>query len=328
MTNSRNRIAVGVCACLILLSAGFWRWQYCQEPIHCPPYRTEEVALANGEISLSGTLTLPDPALYPPPYSAAVIISGAGPQDRDGYNGLPIRPSLRLADALTRAGIATLRYDDRGVGGSTGDHDAATSLDFATDAAAAFAYLQNHPQIKANDIGAVGHSEGALIALLMLREGVPLAYLINLAGPTVQGSEVISKQIERRALAAGQPATEATKQAAEALALLNAIAAAGDGVDLAKQFGDWPALWAQAQIPLLAVFGGADVQVDAEQGRVGFLAATEKNPRARVEILAGANHMFLAAQTGSTNEYPSLVQQFVPNLMPLLIDWLRVGRFG
>lgn len=70
-----------------------------------------------------------------------VLISGSGPQDRD-ETVFGHKPFLVLADYLTRAGIAVLRYDDRGVGKSTGNFNSATTLDFVEDAKSAFAFLK------------------------------------------------------------------------------------------------------------------------------------------------------------------------------------------
>ena len=80
-------------------------------------YREEDVEITSGEILLAGTLTLPGSA---GPYPAAVLVSGSGGQNRDSdFAGFPVFGVM--ADHLTRHGIAVLRYDDPGVGGSTGD---------------------------------------------------------------------------------------------------------------------------------------------------------------------------------------------------------------
>ena len=133
-----------------------------QEPIPPFPYYSEEVSFPNPEfdISLAGTLTLPDTnGIYP----VAVLISGSGPQNRD-EELLGHKPFLVLADFLTRNGIGVLRYDDRGVGQSTGDHEAANSADLATDAKSAVRYLKTRKEIDPDKIGLIGHSEGGLMS--------------------------------------------------------------------------------------------------------------------------------------------------------------------
>jgi pimeloyl-ACP methyl ester carboxylesterase len=123
-----------------------------QEPVKPFPYKEEEVTFRNNvqNFDLTGTLTLPDGA---GPFPAVVMITGSGQQDRNetifGH-----KPFLVIADYLTRNGIAVLRYDDRGVGGSKGDAANATSLSFADDAAAAVAYLlDDRRSIKKNRSG-------------------------------------------------------------------------------------------------------------------------------------------------------------------------------
>src|SRR5262249_48957384 len=121
-----------------------------QEPKKPFPYTAEEVVYENkaAGVKLAATLTLPKGT---GPFPAVVFIPGSGPQDRDetvaGH-----RPFLVLADYLTRRGIAVLRADDRGVGGSTGNVYASTTADFADDALAGVAYLKSRREINAKQI--------------------------------------------------------------------------------------------------------------------------------------------------------------------------------
>ena len=129
------------------------------EPV---PYREEEVTFGNGELKFAGTLTLTLPESSGP-YPAVVMITGSGPQDRDeevaGFKVFRV-----IADHFTRHGIAVLRYDDRGVGGSDGDVMESTSHDFAGDAVAAIGMLKSRSDISGGRIGLVGHSEGGIVA--------------------------------------------------------------------------------------------------------------------------------------------------------------------
>ncbi|MDW8329819.1 MAG: alpha/beta fold hydrolase [Candidatus Bipolaricaulota bacterium] len=166
-----------------------------QEPKKPYPYREEEVIFANpsAAIQLAGTLTLPKEK---GPFPAVVLISGSGQQDRD-ETVFGHRPFLVLADHLTRQGIAVLRYDDRGVGKSTGDPTRATSADFATDALAAVRYLQTRKEIDPKKIGLIGHSEGGLIApLVAVQAPGEIAFIVLLAGPGVTGEELLLLQQE------------------------------------------------------------------------------------------------------------------------------------
>ena len=148
-------------------------------------------SLAKG-IKLAGTLTVPK---GPGPFPAAVFVSGSGGQDRD-ETMLGHKPFQVLADQLARLGIATLRYDDRGVGLSNGDQATGTSKDFANDAEGAHRFLKTAANIKRTKIGFIGHSEGALIAPMVAARNPDVAFVVMLAGPGVPGKDVILKQSE------------------------------------------------------------------------------------------------------------------------------------
>lgn len=158
------------------------------------PYEIREAAIANAAagVTLAGTLTLPKGA---GPAPAVVLVSGSGPQDRD-ETIMDHKPFLVLADALTRAGIAVLRYDDRGTGASTGDSAEATSADFAADAAAAIDWLGTQPGIDPRRIAVVGHSEGGLIAAMLAATRADLAGIVMLAGTGVDGRAILVSQGE------------------------------------------------------------------------------------------------------------------------------------
>ena len=172
-----------------------------QEPTPPYPYYSESVTFQNSGagISLSGTLTLPaKKGRFP----AVVLITGSGAQDRNetifGH-----KPFLIIADYLTRHGFAVLRYDDRGTNKSTGRFATATSLDFATDAESAIAYLQSRKDINPDKIGLAGHSEGGLVAAIAASQSRGIQFVISLAGPGAISYEVISLQMELIARAGG-----------------------------------------------------------------------------------------------------------------------------
>jgi hypothetical protein len=157
------------------------------------PYSALEVSIPNGEVTLSGTLTLPEGA---GPFPVVILVSGSGPQDRDETLAptIPIKPFFLIADHLTRNGIAVLRYDDRGVGQSTGQFDSATLEDFTSDAQAALDFLTTRPEIDQEHLGLLGHSEGGLVAAKLAASDSRLDFVITLAGPSVLGSEVLLLQ--------------------------------------------------------------------------------------------------------------------------------------
>jgi pimeloyl-ACP methyl ester carboxylesterase len=178
-----------------------------QEPQPPFPYTAEEVAYQNGAIRLAGTLTLP---AGDGPFPAVLLITGSGAQNRD-EELLGHKPFLVLADHLSRAGIAVLRVDDRGVGGSTGGPDA-TSADFAEDALAGVRFLKGLARIAADRIGLLGHSEGGLIAPLAASRSADVAFVILLAGSGVPGFELLPAQVEALNRAAGMSADQAHKE--------------------------------------------------------------------------------------------------------------------
>lgn len=165
------------------------------------PYSAVEVEYRNdaAKIRLAGTLTLPG---SPGPHPAVILITGSGAQDRDetlaGH-----KPFWVIADALTRRGIAVLRVDDRGVGGSTGSVSESTSEDFAGDVLAGVAFLKTRPEIDARQIGLIGHSEGGLVAPLAASKSPDVAFIVLLAGTAFPGTEILFQQGRALLLAGG-----------------------------------------------------------------------------------------------------------------------------
>lgn len=175
-----------------------------QEPREPFPYDAAEVTFENvaAGVTLAGTLTTPRGVAKAP---AVVLVSGSGPQDRDSQI-MGHRPFKLIADVLTRAGIAVLRYDDRGFGRSSGAFAAATTSDFAADAAAAVAFLRAREGIDAARIAVVGHSEGGLVAPWVAARDPKLAAIVSLAGPAVRGDSLLAAQSVALMRAAGRDA--------------------------------------------------------------------------------------------------------------------------
>jgi len=166
-----------------------------QEPKPPFPYAVDDVSYENSEagVTLAGTLTLPPSDRKVP---AVLLVSGSGPQDRD-ETVFGHKPFLVLADYLTRLGVAVLRYDDRGMGGSTGDFAIATTEDFAGDALAGVRFLETRPEIDSSRIGLIGHSEGGLIApMLAARYPSEIAFIVMMAGPGLPGEQILLDQSE------------------------------------------------------------------------------------------------------------------------------------
>lgn len=158
-----------------------------KEPL---PYSEEDIAFKSGRILLAGTLTTPKTeGIYP----AVILLTGNGPQDRDedifGFKIFRI-----IADYLARKGFAVLRYDDRGVGGSTGNTMLSTTEDFSNDALAAIEFLKKQNNIDRTKIGLLGHSEGAQIAELAVVNSKDVSFIVLLSGNGVDGGKLLIEQ--------------------------------------------------------------------------------------------------------------------------------------
>lgn len=165
-----------------------------QDPNKPYPYDEEEVVYENKKdaVKLAGTLTLPRGAGK---YPAVILITGSGGQDRNetvaGH-----RPFLVLADYLTRRGIAVLRVDDRGMGGSSVGSLTATSENFAGDVLAGIEYLKSRKEINPKQIGLIGHSEGGMIAPMVAARSKDTAFIVLMAGLGETGEDVLYTQTE------------------------------------------------------------------------------------------------------------------------------------
>jgi fermentation-respiration switch protein FrsA (DUF1100 family) len=122
-----------------------------------------------------------------------MLITGSGQQNRNeeifGH-----RPFLVLSDYLTRQGIAVLRVDDRGVGGSTGNLSQATTEDFAGDTLVGIEYLKSRKEIDQTRIGLIGHSEGGIIAPIVAVRSPDVAFIVMMAGTGLTGEEILYRQ--------------------------------------------------------------------------------------------------------------------------------------
>jgi uncharacterized protein len=234
-------------------------------------------------LRLAGTLTLPaESGAGPGP--AALLLVGSGPVDRnENWGRVRVDATRQLAHALGHAGIASLRYDKRGIGASEGGNwRAAGFFDGVDDAAAALARLGQQPEVDPARIAAIGHSEGAIVASALAGRGEPLAALVLLAGTAVPGTEVGRYQVRRlistlpgplQALVRLLPLdvdARVAKSHAKTLARTGDVERAG----LRRVNSRWQREFlaydpaqdlARCRVPVLAVTGGKDIQVDPDQ---------------------------------------------------------------
>lgn len=324
-----------------------------QEPAPPFPYRTEEVSVPNaaGGSVLAGTLTLPPGA---GPFPAAVLITGSGAQNRD-EEIMGHKPFLVLADHLTRRGIAVLRYDDRGVGTSTGSFATATTEDFAGDALAVWQALRARPEIDPARVGLIGHSEGGLIAPMLASRNPAVAFIVMLAGPGVPGDQIMVRQSTSVLKASGAPDEVVTANIAlqrQAFAILreeddgariterlNAVTVPGGPETKARFVQQMQAPWlrffarydpapalAKVACPVLAIWGTLDSQVEPDQNLPPAEAALKRggNKDATLMRLPGLNHLLQSAKTGLPSEYARIEETMSPAALGLIADWIRV----
>lgn len=240
-----------------------------QEPSPPVPYETEELTFRNAaaDVELAATVTVPP---GDGPFPGVVLVSGAGAQDRDGTM-FGHRPMLVLADHLTRRGIAVLRFDDRGVGGSDGDFGMLTPEGLATDVEAAAAFLAARPSVDPRGVGVAGHSDGALAAAIAARRGDRIAFLIMLAGTGLPGSETAAEQTARLARPGGAPdaIVEMNRRLYGELTRIVARAAPGDDLEEELRSAARTAITELSPELRQRAFGGASEQVVDQLAR-GF----------------------------------------------------------
>jgi uncharacterized protein len=323
-----------------------------QEPKPPFPYRSEQVSIPNAAapaVVLDGTLTVPEGK---GPFPAVVLITGSGPQNRD-EELMGHKPFLVLADHLTRQGIAVLRYDDRGVGRSTGSFASATSEDFAGDAWAAWQKLSTRPDIDPKRIGLLGHSEGGLIAPMLAAAHPEIAFVVMLAGPGVTGEQIMLAQGAAIMKASGAPeaAIEAnvniqkqvfailreetsTARIVERLGAIPVGTKEASAALVKQSSSPWlrffafydpaPAL-AKVRCPVLAIAGALDLQVLPAQNLPAIGAALVRggNQNHTVLELPGLNHLFQNAKTGLPAEYAQIEETMAPAALETITTWIR-----
>ncbi len=207
-----------------------------QRPVPPFPYDEEEVTIENqqDDLTLAGTLTIPrQPGRHP----AVILISGSGPSDRD-ESIMEHKPFLVLADYLTRRGIAVLRYDDRGTAGSTGKFSHATTADFARDASAAVEFLKQHERINPTEIGLAGHSEGGLIAPMVVGLRDDVAFVVLLAATGVEGFRITHSQTEAMLRAVGTDEAEIAIGMAVQRAVIDVARKASPHADFSEELDE------------------------------------------------------------------------------------------
>lgn len=325
------------------------------------PYQSEDVSFKGGsnEVDLKGTLTYPKDQKVK---SAIVLVSGSGPQNRDeeifGH-----KPFLVIADFFSRRGYAVLRYDDRGVGESTGDRKHATSYDYSLDAEAAVTYLQRRVDLKLSSIGIAGHSEGALIATMIGTRNSNLAFAILLGAPGVSGKDILLDQ--------GRAISEASKidpaiinlhenynrkildhifkgEFDEKYLKAMIIKKYPNETEEVKsklveeEYLTYKSEWMRyfikydpgkdfqkMKIPVLAMIGENDLQVTPKLNIEHIQNNLQKSSKKNYElkVMPGLNHLFQSSQSGLPSEYGKIEETFSHKALESMLEFLQNNKF-
>ena len=321
-----------------------------------PPfnYRIEEVTFRNEKegFDLTGTLTIPEGK---GPFPAMVLVSGSGQQNRD-EELMNHRPFWVIADYMARHGIAVLRYDDRGVGGSGGEVYNATSMDFSYDAEAAFDFLRSQKLIDASKVGILGHSEGGIINFMVAARRPEVAFLVSLAGPSVSGIEVLKEQQAAILRASGMSEemvqfsgnanaqmfdiieTSSSREEADSL-LRQLVKGWGYNEELTEQtVGQLASPWmyyflkydpteaiVKTTCPALLLNGSKDLQVIASQNLPAYekIMAEHNKTNMTLREMPDLNHLFQHCETGSPNEYFTIDETISTEVLEMIGEFVK-----
>jgi pimeloyl-ACP methyl ester carboxylesterase len=287
-------------------------------------YAEQEIAIPCDSDSLYGTLTLPDSISHPP---LILLIAGSGPTDRDGNNTLVAgkNNSLKmLAHDLASQGIASLRYDKRGIGASRKaarslnsdsiDEASLTFDDFVTDALSWVGYFSK--STATGPVFIAGHSEGSLIAIQTARlVEDEISGIISIAGPGRSFDTILIEQ-----LSAGAPfLVPGARQILDSMTagvrvdtvppMLNSLFRPSVQPFLISLLKYHPAqeIAALSPLPTLILQGTHDLQITPEDAR----ALSDARPDAKVIEIRGMNHILKSAPA---ERLPNLLTYSQPDL--------------
>ena len=286
------------------------------------PYQTEEVSFVNMEdsASLAGTLTYPVGYNSKRKVPVVIMVTGSGLQNRD-EELFEHKPFLVIADFLARNGIASLRYDDRGAGLSTGDIENVTTEGFCRDAAAGIAFLRKTGHF--SKIGVLGHSEGGSIAF-MLAAQKKCDFIVSMAGPGLRGDSIIVEQTNELLRQQGQPATMTVRQ----MRLTMLLQKTNPWYDYFVDFDPAPVI-KQIKCPALLLNGDKDSQVMAASNIPVIRALLSDNEKHQlpdnqvIKVYPGLNHLFQHCTTGMPAEYGSIEETISEEVLHDIAEWIK-----
>lgn len=286
-----------------------------QNPVAPYPYKTEEVAFKNvaDGATLVGTLS------YPIGYKkgrtpVVLMVTGSGQENRD-EEVFDHKPFLVIADYLARHGVATLRYDDRGFGKSTGgDVGHATTLDFMRDAASGVDFLRTSKQF--GKVGILGHSEGGSIAFMLGAKG-KVDFVISMAGVGVKGDTALTAQANKILELTGQSMRYSTHQYR-----MNAIIKRSPWLNFFIDY-DPSADISKTLCPVMAINGSRDIQVISSLNLAGIKAHLRPNPKNIIKEYPSLNHLFQHCKTGNVSEYRMIEETISPEVLEDIVRFIK-----
>ena len=305
----RGTFVQGLTALPLTLKQGSLVRRRPQTPQPPYPYETEEVTFTNDKAgaTLAGTLTIPADAKC-----VLLMVTGSGAQNRD-EEVFEHKPFAVIADRLARAGIATLRYDDRATGKSVGGMDAnVTTKDFADDALAGIEWLRHSGRFK--KVGILGHSEGGSIAF-MLGAQKKVDFIVSLAGPAVKGDSVLLAQNK---LLGGDAAKDLTIEKLREMPQIKQSPWIQWFIDYDPQNDI-----AKIKCPVMALNGSKDCQVVASQSVPALRRTLPKNKQNLIKQYDGLNHLFQHCKTGLPIEYGTIEETFSEEVIRDIITWVK-----
>ena len=289
-----------------------------QEPKPPFPYRVEEVKFDHKEanVTLAGTMTFPEGYKEGQKVPVVLMVTGSGPQNRD-EELMGHKPFLVLADRLARHGIASLRYDDRGTGLSTGDFSSATTAALATDALAGIKYLRGLKKFSC--VGILGHSEGGSIAY-MLGAGGNADFIVSLAGPACKVDTLMMLQLNKLSRLQG-----AKEDVAHNVSETRQLLLSQDGGPWMKAFlnMDFSQFLKSVKCPVMALGGSNDLNVPAEFNMKVLKSKLPSNSKDFIKIYPGLNHLFQHSSTGNPLDYVNIEETMSEEVMNDVCTWIN-----
>lgn len=289
-----------------------------QEPKPPFPYRIEEVKFDHKEanVTLAGTMTFPEGYKEGQKVPVVLMVTGSGPQNRD-EELMGHKPFLVLADRLARHGIASLRYDDRGTGLSTGDFSSATTAALATDALAGIKYLRSLKKFSC--VGILGHSEGGSIAY-MLGAGGNADFIVSLAGPACKVDTLMMLQLNKLSRLQG-----AKEDVVHNVAETRQLLLSQDGGPWMKAFlnMDFSQFLKSVKCPVMALGGSNDLNVPAEFNMQSLKNGLPHNSKNVIKIYPGLNHLFQHSSTGNPLDYVNIEETMSEEVLNDMCTWIN-----